>query len=61
MILFAFDGAEDLLPSWCDGLLPDPALTVSEWADRHRILSSRASAGKMPSISLIKYRTRVAE
>src|SRR4029453_12238748 len=26
------------------GLRPDPPLTVSEWADRHRFLSSRASA-----------------
>ncbi len=26
------------------GLRPDPLLTVSEWADEHRILSSRASA-----------------
>jgi phage terminase large subunit GpA-like protein len=42
--LFAFDGAQDLSQAWCDGLLPDPALTVSEWADRHRVLSPRASA-----------------
>ncbi len=39
-----FDGADDLLRAWCNGLRPDPLLTVSEWADRHRILSSRASA-----------------
>ena len=42
--LFAFDGADGLNRAWRDGLLPDPALTVSEWADRHRVLSSRASA-----------------
>lgn len=42
--VFAFDGAEDLGQAWRDGLLPDPALTVSEWADRHRVLSPRASA-----------------
>jgi phage terminase large subunit GpA-like protein len=42
--LFAFDGAEELAQAWRDGLLPDPALTVSEWADRHRVLSPRASA-----------------
>jgi phage terminase large subunit GpA-like protein len=30
--------------AWRDGLTPDPALTVSEWADRHRFLSPRASA-----------------
>ncbi len=42
--LFVFDGAEELGQAWRDGLLPDPALTVSEWADRHRVLSPRASA-----------------
>lgn len=42
--IFGFDGADDLLRSWADGLTPDPVLTVSEWADRHRMLSSRASA-----------------
>jgi len=30
--------------AWGAGLRPDPALTVSEWADRHRFLSSRAAA-----------------
>lgn len=39
-----FEGAEALSQSWRAGLKPDPALTVSEWADRHRILSPRASA-----------------
>lgn len=29
---------------WRRGLQPDPALTVSQWADRHRFLSQRASA-----------------
>jgi phage terminase large subunit GpA-like protein len=42
--LFVFDGADELRQAWRDGLLPDPALTVSEWADRHRVLSPRASA-----------------
>ncbi|RYU56355.1 phage terminase large subunit family protein, partial [Methylolobus aquaticus] len=27
-----------------EGLTPDPLLTVSEWSDRHRMLSSKASA-----------------
>lgn len=40
----AFDGAEDLLRAWRRGIEPDPDLTVSEWADTHRKLSSRASA-----------------
>jgi phage terminase large subunit GpA-like protein len=38
-----FDGAEDLLRAWRDGLRPDPDLTVSAWADRHRILSPRGA------------------
>ena len=39
-----FDGATDLIRAWSRGIRPDPNLTVSEWADRHRWLSSRASA-----------------
>ena len=39
-----FDGAEDILRTWRRGMRPDPDLTVSEWADQHRSLSSRASA-----------------
>jgi len=42
--LFAFDGADELGQAWRTGLLPDPALTVSAWSDRHRLLSPRASA-----------------
>ena len=42
--LTGFDGAADILRSWGSGLQPDANLTVSEWADRHRWLSSRASA-----------------
>jgi phage terminase large subunit GpA-like protein len=41
---FAFDGAEALLRAWGGGLKPDPLLTVSEWADCYRMLSSRAAA-----------------
>ncbi len=40
----AFDGCADLLLSWQRGLTPDPDLTVSEWADQHRFLSSRGAA-----------------
>ena len=39
----AFDGAEELVRAWTAGLTPDPALTVSAWADRHRILSPRGA------------------
>jgi phage terminase large subunit GpA-like protein len=42
--VFAFDGAAALLRAWGSGLRPDPNLTVSQWADRHRKLASRASA-----------------
>ena len=38
-----FDGAEDLLRAWGDGLTPDPDLTVSAWADTHRVLSPRGA------------------
>ncbi len=39
-----FDGADHLLRAWGQGLQPDADLTVSEWADAHRMLGSRASA-----------------
>jgi phage terminase large subunit GpA-like protein len=39
-----FDGSDDILRAWRRGMRPDPDLTVSEWADQHRWLSSRASA-----------------
>jgi len=39
-----FDGAAEILRAWGAGLTPDADLTVSEWADRHRMLSGRASA-----------------
>ncbi|MBK8174796.1 MAG: phage terminase large subunit family protein [Rhodospirillales bacterium] len=39
----AFDGGDALLRAWCHGLTPDPDLTVSTWADRHRILSPRGA------------------
>ena len=40
----AFEGEADIIRAWARGLAPDPSLTVSEWADRYRILSSRASS-----------------
>ncbi|MBP7242406.1 phage terminase large subunit family protein [Amaricoccus sp.] len=42
--ILGFDGADALLRAWGGGLKPDPLLTVSEWADRYRMLSSRAAA-----------------
>lgn len=43
-----FDGAAEIRAAWLAGLAPDPALTVSQWADRHRILSSRAASEAGP-------------
>jgi phage terminase large subunit GpA-like protein len=40
----AFEGEADIRRAFARGLAPDPTLTVSEWADRYRMLSSRASA-----------------
>ena len=39
-----YDGAEEIERTWRAGLTPDLPLTVSEWADRYRILSCRASS-----------------
>jgi phage terminase large subunit GpA-like protein len=39
-----YDGEVAIEQAWCDGLTPDPLLSVSQWADQHRILSSKASA-----------------
>jgi len=47
-----FEGADELRRAWLGGLAPDPAQTVSQWADRHRVLSSRAASEAGP------YRTR---
>lgn len=39
-----YEGAAEVERSWREGMTPDPLLTVSEWSDRHRMLSSKASA-----------------
>ena len=38
------NGAEIYQKSFREGLKPDPDLTVSQWADQHRMLSSKSSA-----------------
>lgn len=43
-----FDLDQDILQAWHQGLAPDPSLTVSEWADRYRVLSPRGSAEPGP-------------
>ena len=39
-----YDGALDIERAWREGLVPDPLLTVSQWSDQHRMLSSKASS-----------------
>ena len=43
-MLEEYEGAEAIERAWCEGLTPDPLLSVSEWADQHRMLSSKANA-----------------
>ncbi len=38
------EGLSTLIQAFADGIMPDPELTVSEWADRFRYLSPKASA-----------------
>jgi phage terminase large subunit GpA-like protein len=42
----AAEAADDaaIAAALCDGLQPDPAVAVSEWADQHRVLSGRGAA-----------------
>lgn len=42
------DGAAVYREAFLSGLRPEPSLTVSEWADEHRLLSSKASAEPGP-------------
>lgn len=44
----AYDGADDIEAALRDALRPDPVLTVSEWADRYRILSTKLAAEAGP-------------
>ena len=39
-----YEGALEIEQAWREGMMPDPVLTVSEWADRHRMLSSKSSS-----------------
>ncbi|MCI1193605.1 phage terminase large subunit family protein [Calidifontimicrobium sp. SYSU G02091] len=40
----AYEGAAEIERAWREGLTPDPLLTVSAWADRYRLLSTKESA-----------------
>ncbi|NOT87720.1 MAG: phage terminase large subunit family protein [Lysobacter sp.] len=42
--MFDYEGADAIERAWHEGLTPDPLLSVSAWADQHRMLSSKASA-----------------
>jgi predicted DCC family thiol-disulfide oxidoreductase YuxK len=44
----AFEGADDMRRAWLAVLAPDSSLTVSQWADRHRVLSSRPASEAGP-------------
>lgn len=39
-----FDGEAGIIGAWRAGIKPEPLLTVSQWADAHRVLSSKGSA-----------------
>ncbi len=39
-----YEGALEIERAWREGLTPDPMLTLSEWADRHRVLSGKSSS-----------------
>ena len=42
------DADPGLLAAWRRGLAPDPSLTVSEWADQHRVLTSTGASEAGP-------------
>lgn len=43
-----YDGADEIEEILRSAVRPDPVITVSEWADRHRILSTRLAAEAGP-------------
>ena len=43
-----YEGAIELEASWLAGFKPDPVFSVSKWADRYRVLSSKAAAEPGP-------------
>ncbi|MEW8420113.1 MAG: phage terminase large subunit family protein [Candidatus Thiodiazotropha endolucinida] len=42
--MFDYEGNDAIERAWREGLTPDPQLSVSEWADRYRMLSSRSAS-----------------
>jgi hypothetical protein len=49
-----FDGAAEILQAWRDGMAPEPALLVSDWADKHRMI---APPSRRPSIAPARTRS----
>ncbi len=41
---FDLDSDAEITQAWCEGLRPEPLLTVSAWADQYRMLSPKAAA-----------------
>ncbi|WP_413219100.1 phage terminase large subunit family protein [Tritonibacter mobilis] len=39
-----YDGANEIAQAWASGMAPDPLMTVTEWADDRRYLSSKGAA-----------------
>lgn len=39
-----YEGAADIAKAWRSGMAPDPLMTVTEWADKFRYLSSKGAA-----------------
>ena len=54
-----YEGWDAIERAWREGLTPDPLLTVSEWADKHRVLSSKAASE--PGRRLVQHRGRGRE
>lgn len=44
MDAFDYDGADAIARAWREGLTPDPLLSISDWADQYRMLSSKSAA-----------------
>ncbi|MGE0108158.1 MAG: phage terminase large subunit family protein [Bdellovibrionales bacterium] len=42
-IIASFDGADEIMSNWADGIRPDPDHTVATWSDEYRILSPRGA------------------
>ena len=56
-----FDGAEGLLRAWRSGIRPDPDLTVSQWADRHRRLPYHLVTGDVRQANYSSLRAELVE